>query len=284
MEMRAQDTNRVLTLPLRVNTNVPFDNVPEDVVPIYEDGPQHHSRPQSDIVGLLDWSAQKTSVQPPASKRLSRPHIPAPILTRSPIRKMVRFCIPPPPKYHVTVTRSDWQNLSPTSAHRRLQYLNSINHLCAPLVPLISVSNGLPHPAFPTNLLQYHLLTHEQLDSLARWYHQVEPPVAETFMYPTWIPPWTSLRPNAAVAAPDDMLGRAKWSKHGVPVDADLETKRRRWGRFIGLRGCESPNVTGPEGERPEELTRRMEREWKRALERAEEEGRAWEKGWRGRW
>ena len=72
--------------------------------------------------------------------------------------------------------------------------------------------------------------------------------------------------------------------RDGGCVDADLETKRRRWGRFIGLQGCESPTATGPEDERPHELTRRMEREWRRALERAEDEERAWEKGWRGRW
>ncbi len=144
----------------------------------------------------------------------------------------------------------------------------SVEHLRNPLVPLISVMTGLPHPAFPINLLQYHLLTHAQLDSLARWYHQVEPAVAETFFYPTWIPAWTSL------VGDDD----------NTNVGVDLETKRRRFGRFIGLRGCESPTSTGPEGEAPGELARRMERQWRRALERAEEEERSWEKTWRGRW
>ena len=75
-------------------------------------------------------------------------------------------------------------------------------------------------------------------------------------------------------------------------MDTDLETKRRRWGRFIGLRGCESPTAAVDEYGTPvassresaEELARRMEREWRRALERAQEESRAWEKSWRGRW
>lgn len=41
-------------------------------------------------------------------------------------------------------------------------------------------------------------------------------------------------------------------------------TKRRRFGRFIGLRGCESPiDVDG------KEMIRRMEMEWQMALERA---------------
>lgn len=78
---------------------------------------------------------------------------------------------------------------------------------------------------------------------------------------------------------------------------ADLETKRRRWGRFIGLRGCESPVNTGGDGdgdevrirvgnnvgeeqEEGERLVQRMEREWRDALRRAEEEGRVGEKIW----
>jgi len=60
----------------------------------------------------------------------------------------------------------------------------------------------------------------------------------------------------------------------------DLVTKRRRWGRFIGLRGCDSPN----ESEEQEGLLERMEREWRNALRRAEEEERVREKMWRGRW
>jgi len=84
-------------------------------------------------------------------------------------------------------------------------------------------------------------------------------------MYPAWVPAWTGLNDSSAGAV-------------------DLETKRRRWGRFIGLRGCESPTATGAENESPDQLVQRMEREWRRALERAEEEDRAWEKSWRGRW
>jgi hypothetical protein len=79
-------------------------------------------------------------------------------------------------------------------------------------------------------------------------------------MYPAWIPPYTG---------------------EGV----ELGTKRRRWGRFIGLRGCESPTASAEEEEEEgERLVERMEREWLRARERAREEEIAREKGWRGRW
>ena len=99
-------------------------------------------------------------------------------------------------------------------------------------------------------------------------------------MYPAWIPPYTR---------------RAVWQAQQVSSDAahanvseeieggvTLMTKRRRWGRFIGLRGCESPE--GLDEEEQESLVERMEREWKRAVDRAREEEVMREKGWRGRW
>lgn len=59
-----------------------------------------------------------------------------------------------------------------------------------------------------------------------------------------------------------------------------LDTKRRRFGRFIGLRGCESP--VDASGQR--EMEERMEREWQRQLERRRDEERMREKSWRGAW
>lgn len=88
----------------------------------------------------------------------------------------------------------------------------------------------------------------------------------ETFRYPAPIPAWVS-----AVEEKD--------AEHAQ--DVDLETKRRRWGRFVGLRGCETPTE---EKEAGREMEERMEREWRRALERASDEQRLREKGWRGRW
>jgi hypothetical protein len=118
--------------------------------------------------------------------------------------------------------------------------------------------------------LQFHLLTHEELDNLARFYHQVVPAVRETNRYPGKIKAWVGEE----------------------VVQVDLETKRRRWGRFVGLRGCESPVVersdTGGEVETQretrEEMEGRMEREWRRALERERDEEILREKGLRRRW
>ncbi|KAK5193715.1 hypothetical protein LTR92_006055 [Exophiala xenobiotica] len=296
MAMRSPpNVDRVLNLPLRVNTSLYNKGdapLSEPMASISEDQDQDQNQDQdqqpspsfSDAATLtmMDW----TPTSPPSSshlKRIARPHVPTPILTRSPIRKRprVRIHLPPPPHYHMVISET---SLSPTSLRTRVQHMHSVEHLRAPLVPLISVTNGLPHPSFPTTLLQYHLLTHEQLDCMARWYHQVDPPLDETFMYPAWIPAWTSMHPgngNGDSSAAHEGEGDGDGDGDG---DVDLETKRRRFGRFIGLRGCESPASTGPEGESPDELARRMEREWKRAIERAEDDERAWEKSWRGRW
>ena len=143
-------------------------------------------------------------------------------------------------------------------------FKQAISHLETPLAALISVTSGLPHPTFPTSILQYHLLTHEQLDELARFYHQVTPPTRETFRYPAKIPAWVSADPERENTG-----------------EVDLETKRRRWGRFVGLRGCETPMEGKEERGGVEE---RMEREWRRAIERARDEERLREKGWRGWW
>ncbi|RAL09258.1 uncharacterized protein BO97DRAFT_458412 [Aspergillus homomorphus CBS 101889] len=96
-------------------------------------------------------------------------------------------------------------------------------HLRTKLYPLVSSTTGHEHPAFPRTLLAFHCLTHAQLDALARHFHQVYPPVAATGFYPITVPPW---------------VGTDRSSGRG---NVDLETKRRRFGRFIGLRGCESP-------------------------------------------
>ena len=267
-----------MTLPLRVNTSLP--NVQEE--------DRASTTSDSSTSSLIDWpgAVPSTTLFAPShtasSRRLVRSHTPAPITTRSPIHKRAKHShlpsLPPPPTYHVTVVPT----ISPRTQRARHQYANSVDHLRAPLVPLISVSTGLSHPQFPTSLLQYHLLTHEQLDSLARWYHQVQPPCEETFQYPALIPAWTSLHTAR------------RSSTTSTQAATYLETKRRRWGRFIGLRGCDSPTANldedgnpvqgGVSRENAEELASRMEREWRRALERAEEESRQWEKSWRGRW
>ena len=43
------------------------------------------------------------------------------------------------------------------------------------LAPLVPLPSGPPHPAFPRTLMAFHLLTEEELDSIAHYYHQSTP-------------------------------------------------------------------------------------------------------------
>ncbi|PTU23860.1 hypothetical protein P175DRAFT_0405459, partial [Aspergillus ochraceoroseus IBT 24754] len=91
----------------------------------------------------------------------------------------------------------------------------TIHYFATHLAPLVSCSTGQPHPDFPATMLSYHLLTSSQLDDLARHFHQVWPPSRETWEYPVAVLPWLGTPEESTV---------------------DIATKRRRFGRFIGLR------------------------------------------------
>lgn len=96
-----------------------------------------------------------------------------------------------------------------------------IQQLALPLAPLVQVTSGQVHPSFPATLLHYYLLVDAELEELAHFYHQRTPSV------------WTSQYPKPM-----------NWEK-GLTI----EEKRRKWGRFMGLRGCESPVIPKTEEE-----------------------------------
>lgn len=96
-----------------------------------------------------------------------------------------------------------------------------LEQMALPLAPLVQLTTGAVHPSFPTTVLNFWLLTDEQLESLAHFYHQRTPS------------PWTNQYPCPV-----------KWQS-----DLPLEEKRRKMGKFIGLRGCESPILLKTEDE-----------------------------------
>ncbi|KHN94501.1 beta-xylosidase [Metarhizium album ARSEF 1941] len=96
-----------------------------------------------------------------------------------------------------------------------------LHQMALPLSPLVQLTTGAIHPDFPQTVLQFWLLTDAQLESLAHFYHQKSPSL------------WTSQYPCPVV-----------WLS-----DVSLEEKRRRMGKFIGLRGCDSPSWLKSEDE-----------------------------------
>ncbi|KAJ4417770.1 hypothetical protein N0V85_001704 [Neurospora sp. IMI 360204] len=134
----------------------------------------HHHRPPPPSTGTPSQPSQPSQPQPPTQQ---------------------------PPT--LTTRRS---LLSPTFASK-------LRQLALPLAPLVQLTSGTVHPEFPQTLLNFWLLTDDQLDRLASFYHQRTPCQ------------WTAHYPCPV-----------SW-----PAGMGIEEKRRRIGRFIGLRGCESP-------------------------------------------
>ncbi|KAI1176735.1 hypothetical protein F4777DRAFT_239725 [Nemania sp. FL0916] len=121
-------------------------------------------------------------------------------------------------------------------------FKKKLEQMALPLAPLVQLTTGEIHPAFPGTLLNFWLLTDAELEELAHFYHQ-RTPCRYTLHYPCPI----------------------NWSSN-----VSLEEKRRKIGRFIGLRGCESPLRIRTEAELMEEARRARladeEEMWKRKL------------------
>jgi hypothetical protein len=128
------------------------------------------------------------------------------------------------------------------------EFKDKIAHLARKLHPLVSYSTGLIHPYFPKSVLAFNLLTSAQLDALALHFHQVYPPRRETFLYPLPIKPW--LTTNGFLR----------------DLGVDTEVKRRRFGKFMGLKGCESPVKTRSD---EESVVEQVERDWERRYRNA---------------
>ncbi|KAI0508386.1 hypothetical protein F5B22DRAFT_650052 [Xylaria bambusicola] len=110
-------------------------------------------------------------------------------------------------------TRNQLAMLGERRAANNAAFKQKLQQMALPLAPLVQLTTGEVHPAFPGTLLNFWLLTDSQLEELAHFYHQ-RTPCQYTSQYPSPI----------------------NWSS-----DMPLEEKRRKIGRFIGLRGCETP-------------------------------------------
>ncbi|KAJ2905051.1 hypothetical protein MKZ38_006444 [Zalerion maritima] len=88
-----------------------------------------------------------------------------------------------------------------------------LRQMALPLAPLVQLTTGKVHPSFPSTLVNFWLLTDWELESLAQFYHQRTPS------------PWMHQYPCPI-----------EWS-----IDLSIEEKRRKIGKFIGLRGCDTP-------------------------------------------
>lgn len=129
----------------------------------------------------------------------------------------------PPPSPHMprggngsTHHHSSGFGTKRTSRNKAL--FRKIQQMALPLAPLVQLTSGHVHPAFPSTLLNFWLLTDEQLDEIAQFYHQRSP---------------------------------CQWTRHyPCPISwaegLTIEEKRRKIGKFIGLRGVSVFSLTPP--------------------------------------
>ncbi len=182
---------------------------------------------------------------------------------------------------------------------RNSALIKKIATLQLSLAPLVPLPSGPPHPAFPKNLMAFHLLTEDELDSLAHYYHQSTPgpwshhyPASmnwdkEFLAKPSLRSP-TSLRRRSLsqtekdwldelVKTVEEMKAPLLRSKSSPSMDKDssskstagltnkerIRIKRRKVGKFIGLVGMDTP---------VEEIAGRIQASLDRAIERSREE------------
>ena len=137
------------------------------------------------------------------------------------------------------------------------------------LAPIYPLPDGPPHPAYPKSLLQYWLLTESQLDSLAAYYHQLSPTSEWRTHYPASMN-WD----RDFLAQPNMQMSREERAAC-LPDEDRIAIKRRMFGKFIGLRGCETPLVE------IEKRAKFLEGKVERALRRDRDlMGRKWPSGY----
>lgn len=126
------------------------------------------------------------------------------------------------PNRQFSVSEANTAQLSLTRSNDRVHRVlpNFLDYNATPLQPLVSCDKGEQHAYFPRNLAEFHLLTGEQLDALAFFYHQRDPRVYQSDWYPCPIKPWLGAQNRASF---------------------DEETKRYFFGWFIGLYTPENP-------------------------------------------
>lgn len=120
------------------------------------------------------------------------------------------------------------------------QFVEKLRQMSLPLAPLVQMTTGQIHPYFPKTLLGFWLLTDDQLDALALFYHQRTHGCPWKYQYPCPI----------------------TWS-----ASLSTEEKRRKIGKFIGLRGCDTPIETSVAEREPQRQPQISWQQWAQGSE-----------------
>ncbi|KAM0280723.1 hypothetical protein ACHAQH_003893 [Verticillium albo-atrum] len=142
-------------------------------------------------------------------------------------------------------THPGTRGITARRAARSPAFREKLRQMALPLLPLVQVTTGDVHPSFPRTLLRFWLLTEAELDEMARFYHQRTP------------------GPHSA--------------KYPCPItwgaNLTLDEKRRKIGKFIGLRGCLTPVAVRSSPRKRQEYEALSPR-WFKSEEQVEEDAR----------
>ncbi|KAF2270628.1 hypothetical protein CC78DRAFT_137792 [Lojkania enalia] len=119
------------------------------------------------------------------------------------------------------------------STRKNLELATKIEHMRLNIAPIVHVETGIPPVEFPSTMLQFFLLTEDQLDAMAHYYEQ-STPGPNTYDYPQtmdWNKPFLS-RPKEDQKA-EEGCGFSDFER--------LRIKMRIFARFIGMSGAETP-------------------------------------------
>jgi hypothetical protein len=148
---------------------------------------------------------------------------------------------PPPSKSasesitHMEPTQTS--GLSQNRGARSAKFQEQLDRLRLPIHPLYPLPLGTAHPSFPKTMLEFHLLSEEDLDSIASYYHQT----SRTHPYRTAYPACMNWDAEF-LARPTDVEGLAREEVELYPRKEErVEMKRRMLGKFVGFAGCETP-------------------------------------------
>ncbi|KAF2498417.1 hypothetical protein BU16DRAFT_615460 [Lophium mytilinum] len=103
------------------------------------------------------------------------------------------------------------------------------------ICPIVSVMCGQASEHFPGTMLEFWLLTEAQLDGMAHFYSQSTPDEF-TNLYPR---PMKWDKDFLSTATPKAMSSREK--RYRLNIQDRMAIKRRKFAKFIGMRGCETP-------------------------------------------
>jgi len=134
--------------------------------------------------------------------------------------------IPSPPK----------SNMDSIKRRNNPTLQEKIEQLRFPILPIYQLPCNDPHPKYPKSLLEFWLLSEDDCDSIARYYHQLSPTSQWHNLYPSNMN-WDC----DFLAKPDPQTMDEEDMQACLNEEDRVWLKKRMVGKFIGFPWCRTP-------------------------------------------